>query len=51
MNDKAAREALSAQSACNCYVRPGKLHATDCQYIIDLRASQGQSTATIEPTR
>lgn len=51
MNAKATREALSSQSACNCGARPGKLHATDCQYIIDLRDSLGQSTATIEPTR
>lgn len=46
--DKSARDALSAQSACNCGARPGKRHGEECQYIIDLRASMGQSTAATD---
>lgn len=43
------REALSSQSACNCGARPGRLHAPECQYISDLRASQGESRAATDP--
>lgn len=45
MNDQQRRDQLSAQSACDCGARPGKLHSSDCQYVIDLQASVGDSTA------